>query len=386
MLTMPRRQPGPANARYQLETSCLTPDNYEHMLIYASWHSPQPHRKGLAVVLAVLTNAVMITGFVLVMMLLVEYGNVATRGALRERLQKGGGRLPAVLIGTVPGCFGAFTNVTLYVHGALSLGALAGSMIAATGDEAFVMLALFPRRALLLFVLLFGYGLVVARIVDRLAGTRYFRQTGCASGLTVHGAEAASFHLFRLPPEGLRWSLDRVLLVAGVLAFTLALGFGFVAEDVAPWLRAIVVLLGLLLVGFVLVAPEHFVREHLVRHVVREHAPRIFLWTVGALAVTEWATRSGLGIEAFIRGHTTLALLVAAAVGVIPESGPHLVFATLYASGVLPLSVLLTSSAVQDGHGMLPLLAESRVEFLRVKAINVVAGLVLGYAVMFLGY
>lgn len=77
---------------------------------------------------------------------------------------------------------------------------------------------------------------------------------------------------------------------------------------------------------------------------------------------------------------------MAAAIGVIPESGPHLVFATLYASGVLPFSVLLTSSAVQDGHGMLPLLAESRFEFLRVKAINVGAGLLLGFAVMLLGY
>ena len=125
-------------------------------------------------------------------------------------------------------------------------------------------------------------------------------------------------------------------------------------------------------------APAHFVREHLVRHVVREHAPRIFFWTFGALALTEWVTRSGFGLEAFIREHTALALLVAVAVGVIPESGPHMVFATLYAGGVLPFSVLLASSAVQDGHGMLPLLAESRVEFLRVKAINVVAGLVLG--------
>jgi hypothetical protein len=48
--------------------------------------------------------------------------------------------------------------------------------------------------------------------------------------------------------------------------------------------------------------------------------------------------------------------------------------------------VLLASSAVQDGHGMLPLLAESRIEFLRVKAINVVAGLALGSAAMLLGF
>jgi len=338
------------------------------------------------VVVDVLTSAVMVTGFVLVMMLLVEYLNVVTRGVVRQRLQQSGGRLPAVLIGTVPGCFGAFTNVTLYVHGAISFGALVGSMIAATGDEAFVMLALFPRRAVLLFGGLLAYGLLVGWVVDRFLGIRLFPQRACESGLVVHATEATSFDLFRRPPEGIRWSLERILLAAGVLAFAIAIGAGLVAADESLWLRLIVVLLGLLLVGFVVMAPDHFVREHLVRHVVREHAPRIFLWTLGALAVTEWATRSGLGIEAFVRDHTTLAILVAAAVGIIPESGPHLVFATLYASGVLPLSVLLASSVVQDGHGMLPLLAESRLEFLRVKGVNFVAGLVLGFGVMFLGY
>ena len=335
---------------------------------------------------SILTTAIMITGFVLVMMLLVEYLNVATRGVVRQRLQKSGGRLPAVLIGTVPGCFGAFTTVALYVHGAVSLGAVAGSMIAASGDEAFVMLALFPRRALLLFGLLLAYGLLVGWIVDRVFGARFFGGSACASGLTVHGSEAESSHLFRLPLEGLHWSLERALLAAGLLAFALAIGFGLVASDESVWLRGVVTLLGLLLVGFVLIAPDHFVREHLVGHVVREHAPRIFLWTLGALAVTEWATHSGLGIETFVQHHTVLALLVAALVGVIPESGPHLVFATLYASGVIPFSVLLTSSAVQDGHGMLPLLAESRIEFLRIKGINLVAGLAFGVVVMLLGY
>ena len=333
-----------------------------------------------------LWNAITVTGFVLVMMLLVEYLNVATRGVVRQRLQTSGGRLPAVLIGTVPGCFGAFTNVTLYVHGTVSLGALAGSMIAASGDEAFVMLALFPGRALMLFGVLFAYGMAVAWIVDRLFGMRFYRQANCASGLTLHDEEAKAFHPFRWPAGGVSWSLERVLLTGCLLAFALALGTGAVAAEAPAWMRAVLTALGLLLAGFVLVAPAHFVREHLVRHVVREHAPRIFLWTFGALVLTEWVTRSGIGLEAFIREHTTLALLVAVLIGVIPESGPHLMFATLYASGVLPFSVLLASSAVQDGHGMLPLLAESRLEFLRVKAINVVAGLVLGYAAMLLGF
>ncbi|MFO7691508.1 MAG: putative manganese transporter [Vicinamibacterales bacterium] len=335
---------------------------------------------------AILWNAITVTGFVLVMMLLVEFLNVATRGVVRQRLQKSGGRFPAVLIGTVPGCFGAFTNVTLYVHGTVSFGALAGSMIAASGDEAFVMLALFPGRALILFGVLFASGLAVAWIVDRLFGMRFYRQANCASGLTLHDEEAKAFHPLRWPAGGVSWSLERVLLTGGLLAFALSLGAGAVAADAPAWMRALLVVLGLLLAGFVVVAPSHFVREHLIRHVVREHAPRIFLWTFGALVVTEWVTHSGFGLEAFVRDHTALALVVAVAIGVIPESGPHVMFATLYASGVLPFSVLLASSAVQDGHGMLPLLAESRVEFLRVKAVNIVAGLALGCGAMLLGF
>lgn len=41
-------------------------------------------------------------------------------------------------------------------------------------------------------------------------------------------------------------------------------------------------------------------------------------------------------------------------------------------------SVLLDSSIVQDGHGMLPLLAHSRRSFLGIKLVNFVAGLLVG--------
>jgi len=71
-------------------------------------------------------------------------------------------------------------------------------------------------------------------------------------------------------------------------------------------------------------------------------------------------------------------LLVACLVGLVPESGPHLVFLTLFTQGAVPFSVLLASSVVQDGHGMLPLLADSRLDFFRIKAINFVVGILLG--------
>ena len=72
-------------------------------------------------------------------------------------------------------------------------------------------------------------------------------------------------------------------------------------------------------------------------------------------------------------------LLLAAAIGIIPESGPHLVFVSLYAAGVVPLPVLLASCISQDGHASLPLLAQSRGAFLKAKLINVGIGIVIGF-------
>ena len=81
-----------------------------------------------------------------------------------------------------------------------------------------------------------------------------------------------------------------------------------------------------------------------------------------------------------------LILIVAVLVGIVPQSGPHLVFVTLFAQGSIPLSILLASSISQDGHGMLPLLAESKKDFLLVKAINIVYALIIGFLGYMAGY
>ena len=83
-------------------------------------------------------------------------------------------------------------------------------------------------------------------------------------------------------------------------------------------------------------------------------------------------------IENWVRDNVVLMILLAAAIGLIPESGPHMVFITLFAGGLIPFSVLFVSSMVQDGHTALPLLAESKGSFFKAKAVNFVVGLVLG--------
>ena len=77
-----------------------------------------------------------------------------------------------------------------------------------------------------------------------------------------------------------------------------------------------------------------------------------------------------------------IVLLVACLICLIPESGPHLLFLTLFVENAIPFSTFLASSIVQDGHGTLPLLAESRGDFFKVKAINFLVGCLWGVLAM----
>ena len=65
-------------------------------------------------------------------------------------------------------------------------------------------------------------------------------------------------------------------------------------------------------------------------------------------------------------------------IGIIPQSGPHLIFLILFANGDLPLGIFLANCIVQDGHGALPLLAESRKAFIISKGIKIIIALLIG--------
>ncbi len=336
----------------------------------------------------VLADSLMITGFVFVMMLLVEYAQVATAGVLGRWLQRGGVfRTAAVaLVGTAPGCLGAFTDVTLYTHGMITFGAISGAMIAASGDEAFVMLALFPGRALLLFGLLFAYGLLVALLIDRVLGARLYHGACCPDGITLHTAELPHGFGILWRPSFAGLSLRRAILSAVLTLFIAAVALGWVGPESWSWVRGTLLLAALLGLFVVFTVTEHFLVEHLWEHVAKKHVPKIFAWVFGVLLVLAWLQSAEVPLASWIKAHPAWALLAAVLVGLIPESGPHLVFVTLFAQGALPFSILAASSVVQDGHGMLPLLAESPAEFAKVKTVNFFAGLALGGAMMAVGW
>ena len=136
--------------------------------------------------------------------------------------------------------------------------------------------------------------------------------------------------------------------------------------------------LSLVVLAVLVRGSDHFVEEHLWHHIVRQHLPSVFAWSFGVLLLV------GVGlhywnIADWIGANPVLMILLATLVGIIPESGPHLVFVTLYASGIVPLPVLLASCISQDGYASLPLLAENKGAFLRAKLLNCVLALLVAF-------
>ena len=125
-------------------------------------------------------------------------------------------------------------------------------------------------------------------------------------------------------------------------------------------------------------------QDHLWNHVIKKHFVSIFLWSFGALLVIGLAMH-WFDLESLVKGNIPFMILLAVLIGLIPESGPHLIFVTLFASGMIPFSVMMASCISQDGHASLPLLAQSKAGFLKAKLINALVAALVGYALFFAG-
>lgn len=338
----------------------------------------------IEVLLSTLGKTVMITVFVLIMMIAIEYINVQSKNIWAEKLRHSPIMqiIMASLLGIIPGCMGAFTVVSLYTHRMMGLAALVAAMIATSGDEAFVMFAMFPGKAIMLQGILFAVAIIAGWAVHS------FRKEETAEkpyGFIIHEHEnCRCFDSTSILPQLKRISFERAVLIIGTLVFIFMLFAGVIGSEEWNWENTTFFAGGLFLLFTFISVPDHFLKEHLYNHILKKHLLRIFLWTWGAFIVLYFVDQN-IMLNDMIRNNTYVVLLLAVLIGIVPESGPHLMFVTLFADGLVPFSVLLASSIVQDGHGMLPLLAESRKDFIRVKIINMAVGLLVGGIFLFLG-
>ncbi len=376
--------------------------------------------------LEVVQQTLMITGFVFVMMLVIEYISVLSRGRWQEKLRKYKWKqyLVAGFLGVTPGCLGAFAVVTLYSHRILSLGAVVAAMIATSGDEAFVMLASSPANALLLFAILLVVGIIAGVLTDL-----FYKRHITARELThldfeIHPEESKKlFSLKAILGQWRECSAARGVMATGLALLIFGILTGFIGHHhIIPqppgqeaesanddqgdseatsqeqddshkhgkwnWMSITLLITALMALFIVATVPDHFLDEHLWRHIAREHLPRIFLWTLGALIALH-ILNTQLDFDKMVRGENWMPWILlgmACLLGLVPQSGPHFVFLFLFIAGTIPFSILLASSIVQDGHGMLPMLAHSRRAFIVVKTINLLVGALVGGAALGLGF
>ena len=410
-----------------------------------------------------LRNSVLITGIVIIMMMMIESFNIESHGRLFSKVKGSSLRqvILASVLGSIPGCIGGFATVSLYSRRLLSFGALTAMMIASSGDEAFVMLAMMPDRALWIFAILFAVAVFSGVAIDRITKTCHpeqsvnchpersegsaedanpdsslplrmtsqpLRMTSPQTGMTAQppGMTAPQTEMTAKGKEGpmaekdgtkpeperqtdpaekpagqdterrsLTWR--RIVLTAVIILFAIALAAGWMEHDHAVpetgkirldllsewWMNLIFAILCIIMLIILCFRSDRFIKETLWHHVLQKHLPNIFAWTFGVLLLIGILSEY-IDLDRWVSDNTALMILLAVAIGIIPESGPHLIFVTMYASGIVPLPVLLASSISQDGHSSLPLLAEDKRSFVYAKLLNCIIALIVGFGTMLL--
>lgn len=241
------------------------------------------------------------------MMMALALVDYSSKGRLVHLLKgsRFGQILLAAVLGVIPGCMGGYFTVSMYSRRMLGFGALAAMMMASTGDEAFLMLAQFPKTALLIMV-----GLFLAALLF---------------GLCFRGSETEE---------------------------------QLAAEEAGKPLK-----------------------ERLLE--VLPDAGKVFLWTFAIMLAVNIAGQY-VDLEAWMSRNSALLILLATAVGFIPQSGPHMIFVTMFASGVLPLPVLIANCIVQDGHAGMPLLASDSKAFFKIKFLKAAIALAVAFAMLWI--
>ncbi len=336
----------------------------------------------------------MISGFVLFLMLIIEYINVQTKGKWSNPIKNSRWlqMFISIIFCVTPGCAGVFTVVSLYTHNIINFSAILAGSIATIGDEAFVMISASPALALKIAVCVVVIAVVVGvffNIVFKSKPKQHIEKH-----FETHGDECCStkptLYSIKLQLQKFTFARAMLLTVLIFIIFSQVIPFGegssgengeglFSAESI------IFLIMGLISTFIILTVPEHFLMDHLWEHVLKKHFFKLFLWTLGSIIAIAILTNY-FSFNEWAKLNLIYVLLLALLVGIIPISGPHILFITLFIEGVIPFSFLLANSVVQEGHGGIPLLAEDKWSFVKMKSIKLIIGLIIGLSGIYFNF
>lgn len=184
----------------------------------------------------ILEESAVLTLVVIALMSAIEAFNFTSHGRLTGFLHRSraGQILVSALAGAIPGCVGGYFAVSMYSKKMFSFGALLAMAVATTGDEAFVMLAKFPKTALIIFAGLAVLGVICGFICDGVS-ERYIAKDAadCDCVEEEHGGDHKSLkhRLIHTLKHGLKifiWTFGVMAVVTGAGQFV----------DIASWISS----------------------------------------------------------------------------------------------------------------------------------------------------
>ncbi len=339
-------------------------------------------------------KTLMVSGFVLMLMIVIEYINVRTSGKWNQGIAKNRffQLFSSIFLGLTPGCAGTFAVVSLYTHNLFSFFALLGATIATFGDEAFIILSASPETALKLTIwlsitaIMLGLLFMLIHLKPKSKLEKHFEMHDdecCGKNNHIHTNTIS--HNFR------KITIERAFLIATILLITLNILFPQHAEHkhhehglFSPE-SVVFFLLTLISLFIVMTVPEHFLKEHIWGHVLKKHFTRLFLWSLGTIFVIQ-VLQIFYPIENLVSSNLHIMLFLSIAIGILPISGPHLFIFTIFMQGLIPFSILFANSLVQEGHAGIPLIAEDKNAFVWIKIIKIIMALAVGFIGINLGF
>ncbi len=285
------------------------------------------------IILKTLFETLKISAIILILMIIVEYIEIVFNDKLKKFFSMGrfSQMFIASFLGSIPGCVGTFVVDSFYMSGIIGFGAINSALIATSGDEAFVIISMALKKGshisfstlAFLFGTLFFLGIVGGYLA--IFYKKLFKIKLCEKCIIIHAEE----------------------------------------NHKKPDLN-------------------HFFTEHIFEHIIKKHIIKLILWLFLSILFIS-ALDNVFNMKDILTHNKPLLLVLGGFVGILPISGPNLIFVSLFSQGMVPFSVLLTNSIVQDGHGSLPLLSFSVNDTLKIKVFNFLFGLSAGAILMILG-
>ncbi|MDR1459689.1 MAG: arsenic efflux protein, partial [Bacteroidales bacterium] len=376
------------------------------------------------------SQVLIITFVVMMLMMLIEFFNVKTRGKLLLLMGKHSGLqiLLGAFLGLIPGCIGIFAVASLYTHRLVTFGVLLAAAITSFGDEAFFMISLIPKQTFILVLILFGIAVVAGYITDFVLRKKNAIQPAEQDdAFKIHQEDSCTTHTNTGKNILGKISIYRILTIVAVGLFIIGTLTGYLShthviadnfsigaaakshdcnqtemdvnhvhhshhehseKDHSLFSGENLVFLLVASFTFILLftVNNHFFEEHIWNHVIRKHFFKIFLWV---FAITLFVKVAGLFVDVEIlfyqRWGKLILLLFALLIALLPESGPNLIILFLFMDGIIPFSTLVANSILQEGHGGLLLIAEKSKDFLKLKLIKLIIALFVGLLGLFFG-